>query len=209
MLSHCNGSDKKALKNLHKQKLIAQKISKPTEESGNKLAFTLFELLIVVGIIGIVYSVFLQRLQISKKNENVSLGNFPTFFANQTFKDSAALVCIVDDIDKGCMVYLDDKVQTKRYNFFKPFEDVRVYRMMNSGLFEEVQFTPLLKDGIYEDVFFRFDMNANRGYKSFILQKGEAFYWYNSGEEMKIFSDIAEVKDFLWEEKRLLQEYDL
>ena len=170
--------------------------------------FTLFELLVVIAIIGIVYTVFVQKLQVSSRSEHVDTTNFTTFLAKQPYKEYLSFICLIDEIEKGCRLLLDGNMQDDFITFmaFKPFEEVRVYKVLGNGILDPILFAPVVIDGIYKDIFFRFDMNRYGGYKMLVMQKGERFYLYNSYDEVREFDDESEIKDYLWEQKKLLRD---
>lgn len=171
-----------------------------------KKSFTLFELLIVVSIIGLVYSLFTQKLNVSKKAKSATLKTIVPWVMKQTFSKQASIVCLVDEKDDGCRFYLDSEIQKDtRFRFFKKFDEVRVYKLNNNN-FSQVEFFPILEGEIRMDVFFRFDISSNGGFATNVLNKNDTYFLYNSHNETKLFNSLADIKDYLWEQKKILQE---
>lgn len=171
-----------------------------------KKAFTLFELLIVVTIIGVVYTIFTQKLSMNKTTKSISLKNFIPWIMKQPFKDMASVVCLFDETEDGCRLYLDNKLQKdNRLKFFKKFDDIKVYRIKNDH-FEEIDFFPFVEEEIKRDVFFRLHILPNGGFKTTILQKNNTFFFYNSFDDTLLFDSVGDIEDYLWEKKKPLNE---
>mgnify|MGYP000349661831 CR=1 FL=1 len=172
----------------------------------SKKAFTLFELLVVVSLIGIVYSVFNQKLTISAKNEHVSLDGVHHYAKNQTYQEVASLVCLVEEIEEGCRFYLDHALQTQKFAFFKKFDTIEVYKMAPDGVFEVIEPESIVEDDVEERVLWRFDIFTNGGFEDFVLRRNDSYYLYNSYDETRVFDGITEVENYLFDEKKILQE---
>ena len=172
----------------------------------NKGAFTLFELLIVISLIGIVYSVFNQKLAISAKNEHVSLLDIHHYAKNQTYEEVASLVCLEEEIEEGCRFYLDHAVQSQKFAFFKKFDTIEVYKMATDGVFEVTEPPSIVEKDIEMQVLWRFDIFTNGGFEDFVLRRNDSYYLYNSYDDIRVFDGITEVENYLFDEKKILQE---
>lgn len=95
----------------------------------NKRAFTLIELLIVVLIIGIVYTLAVSNIQ-SLKDDKVkpSLLNLKNYLISLSYNDSVKLMCL--DKCNDCSIYIDGKLNKKHSTGFDDFLDssVETYR---------------------------------------------------------------------------------
>ena len=84
----------------------------------SKSSFTLFELLIVILIISIIYGIFIERL--GSKDRAVKekgLEGVKEFLSSYDFNESAALKCV--DECKRCFVYIDSKKVEEIPSFFQ------------------------------------------------------------------------------------------
>jgi prepilin-type N-terminal cleavage/methylation domain-containing protein len=172
-----------------------------------KKAFTLFELLIVVSLIGIIYSVFTQSLKIRKTAQNTDITNFIQWInGTKVFHKKASVICLVDEKEDGCRFYLDNVLQSDKFNFFKKFDDIRVYHVGNNNDFEEINFFAFEENEIRHNILFKIDIYPNGGHKTIVLRKNDSYILYNSYSKSKIFEGLSEIRDYMFNEKRLLQE---
>lgn len=99
------------------------------EKHNNRRAFSLVELLIVVLIIGIVYTLAIGSLESLKKNKiKPTLLNLKNHLTSFSFDKSAELICL--DKCKNCSIYIDGKLNKELSSAFDSFFDsnVETYR---------------------------------------------------------------------------------
>ena len=148
------------------------------ENNLQKKAFTLFELILVVIIIGLVYSLVLGKIT-NKKNIEV-----------QNLKDLKKIL-IKNNINK-LLVY-DKCKKTKPYNINPElFKDIQVYTVINDNI-EKVEFNPIkIKEEIY-DVCLKFDINKNQSSSSYIIKQNDKYFVFHPYfQETKVFDNEDE-----------------
>ncbi|MCF6330918.1 MAG: prepilin-type N-terminal cleavage/methylation domain-containing protein [Sulfurimonas sp.] len=104
-------------------------ISSQKKEKYKRDAFSLIELLIVILIIGVVYTLAVSNIQ-SLKDDKVkpSLLNLKNYLTSFSYERSIKLMCF-DKCNK-CSIYIDEKLDKERSNDFDNFLDssVKTYR---------------------------------------------------------------------------------
>lgn len=143
-----------------------------------KKAFTLFELILVVIIIGLVYSLVLGKIT-NKKNIKV-----------QNLKDLKSIL-IKNNIKQFIVYGKCDKTKPNKIN---PdlFKDIKVYTVKNETL-EKVEFNPIqIKDEIY-DVCLKFNINQNKSSSSYIIKQNEKYFVFHPYfQKTKVFTQEDE-----------------
>ena len=69
-----------------------------------KNGFTLFELLIVVVIVGVVYSLFVQNIDLLSKKDSIKLEYIKKYLVKYHQKNKISLICL--DECKKCNIYI-------------------------------------------------------------------------------------------------------
>lgn len=155
-------------------------------------AFTLFELLLVVFLVGIFYAVSINTLE-NKQREKVKTTNLKEFLSLYKPQKITSLVCF-DDC-KQCVVFKDKEEVYNEKNTFTS-EDVEVYHF--DGELKKIEFSKLYYDGKFKDVCLRFDLFGNGGNSSFIVKDNEIFTFYETYfNNTKIFDSEDDVVDFM------------
>ncbi|MRJ03244.1 MAG: hypothetical protein C6I05_07330 [Epsilonproteobacteria bacterium] len=142
----------------------------------SKSSFTLFELLVVILIISIIYAIFVERL--STKEETIKsqgLQGLPSLLTGYPKDRKVELVCT--DNCRRCFIYLDGN---RSEEIDSPFtQEVAVYDYDIHGLLSQLHFTPIFDgSGAPQEVCLRYSLYPNRSRSSYILQHGERFYIY-------------------------------
>ena len=149
-----------------------------------KKAFTLFELILVVIIIGLVYSLVLGKIS-NKKNIEV-----------QSLKDLKNI--LIKNNIKELIVY--DKCKKTKPNSITPeiFNNIKVYTVRNENI-EKIEFNPIkIKDDIF-DVCLKFEINDNKSSSSYIIKQNEKYYVFHPYfQKTKVFdSEDEAISDFI------------
>jgi len=144
----------------------------------NKKGFSLFELILVIILIGLVYSLVLGKLDNKKNLKIKKLENLKAILAK---KSTGKIDLIVYD---GCKrVMINNKEIEFDSNLFK---DIEVYSIVEARL-EKIEFTPLyLKEKFY-DVCLRYSIYENKSSSSYIIKKDKkyiVFYPYFKDSEV-------------------------
>jgi len=150
----------------------------------NKKAFSLFELILVIILIGLIYSIVLDK--ISNKN-SLHINKIENIKGILKAKTTEKISLIV--FDKCKRVLINGK--EKEFDS-KIFQNIEVYRIKNETL-EKVEFDPIfIKDKIY-DVCFKFNIYKNGSSSSYIIKKENKFIiLYPYFRDSKVVSDEDE-----------------
>jgi prepilin-type N-terminal cleavage/methylation domain-containing protein len=168
----------------------------------NKQAFTLFELIVVVILIGIIYGVFVDKLATKPHQRNdVTLPTIKEFLEKFAFKKSARVVCNKEC--KQCYVYVDDTKVDASFELFT--SEPTVYTLDETGRQESLTFTPRFdKEDKLEETCFEYKIFKNGGADTYIVSHEDTFYVFKTLEKKpKIFTSMNEAVEF-FDHKTLL-----
>ena len=149
--------------------------------SVDRRGFTLFELLIVVLLIGIIYGIFVHKLTRTGKMEikkGATLRNLPQSLDATHPETVSELVCI--EPCERCFVYRDGKqIQQIDVDWFD--ESPVVYEKDKFGQFKEKHFLPLLgKNDELLDTCFRYRRYNNKSGSEYIVQVANNYYVFDA-----------------------------
>jgi len=153
-----------------------------------KKAFSLFELLLVVILISLVYSLVLDKMNGKKKVNTTSLMNLKS----SMLEKNQNLLIIYDKCSKS---NLDIDL-----NLFK---DIKVYSLKGEVL-EKKEFAPIkIKDKIY-NVCFKYEIFPNKSSSSFIAKKDEKYFVFHPYfQKIKKFDNENDaINDFINKEEK-------
>ena len=157
----------------------------------SKSSFTLFELLIVILIISLLYGIFVQKLSHTRSaNLQDRLKNLDSILAQYDFNESAEIVCVNEC--KECFVQIDGK----RVEDIDLFEgNVKVYDYDIHGLLTQLAFTPIFENGNVKKVCFRYELYPNKSHSSYIVEYKDRFYvYYAYMRATKVYKSIGEAQ---------------
>jgi len=156
-----------------------------------KKAFSLIELMIVIVIIGVVYTLAVVQLQNVKdetfKPSFLNLKEYLSSFITEDAK-SARLLCL-DDCSK-CGIYVNGEQVEKLDSFFD--ESIEVYRydflLGAQKLQESVYFN---EENVQESVCFSFTMYKNKISQQLLVSYNEKAYDYTTYfEKTKVYDSL-------------------
>ncbi|SMC10182.1 hypothetical protein [Nitratiruptor tergarcus] len=161
----------------------------------SKSSFTLFELLIVILIISILYGVFIQKLH-TKEHLSKSLGlqDIKTLFEEYDFNESAKITCI--NKCQECYIFIDGIRRDKIEGFFD--KEVSVYDFDIHGILSPVKFPPLFDaNGNPQEVCFAYELFSNGSNSSYIVEYKDKFYiFYAYMKPVKVVDSISEAQKY-------------
>jgi prepilin-type N-terminal cleavage/methylation domain-containing protein len=147
--------------------------------SSSKRAFTLFELLIVIILISIIYGVFVHKLTRKPTIEDaqLSLKTLKKELQKLPFRKKAEFIC-VEPCDK-CYIYLDEKiVKQDPIALFK--ESPKVYYPDSFGQIRTVDFLPLeLQENELSSVCFRYEIFSNGSSSHYVVEYKSKYYLFD------------------------------
>ncbi len=151
-----------------------------------KKAFTLFELIIVITLVSIVYYLTLSNFDINKKQiDTITLTNLKQTLLKIDFEDNISIKC-VDDENIDCLVIVDGEIQeTKIKNLFTNCPDVYEYSKEQIKIeFDDLELEQLE----YLNICFEFNINKNKASSQMIVDTNNEVFIYDniSNEPIKI-----------------------
>jgi prepilin-type N-terminal cleavage/methylation domain-containing protein len=166
-------------------------------------SFTLIELLIVVLIIGIVYSLAITNFQNLKEGKTEpNLLNLKTKLDSLDKVSTAKLMCL--DECESCYIYVDDVLDEEVSKEFEDFfdEEVRVYRYdVNYGLVELKDKIFFNSEGVEEDICFSLSVDKNGVSEQVIVEYKDKFYdfsvYFTNTQVYKSQSELREIREYL------------
>jgi prepilin-type N-terminal cleavage/methylation domain-containing protein len=169
-------------------------------------AFSLIELLIVVLIVGIVYTLSVSNFE-SLKEDRVrpTLLNLKSLLDNLDKKSDAELICL--DECKSCGIYIDGELDENLSELYEEFFDSepRVYRYdQNYGLIDLQNKVFFNVEGTQEEICFSLGVNKNGVSEQVIVEYKDKFYDFSPYfVETQVYSSASklnEVKENLSQE---------
>jgi len=162
----------------------------------SKSSFTLFELLIVILIISIIYGIFIQKLGSTKPVDRIGPGEFQELekiLQEQHFREEAKIVCV--DKCKKCYIYVDGRPQGKIEGLFE--EEPKVYDFDIHGILSEVKFVPIFdKEKNPKEVCFEYALYPNGSRSSYIMEYKDSFYVFDAYmRPVRKVASISEAQD--------------
>ena len=158
-------------------------------------AFTLFELLVVVLIMGVLYSVFIEKLEEKKSSETVlNLENLREFLvAKRGLAQDATLVC-VDDCHR-CFLYRDQNRSEEISSFLD--KDVKLYRYSYvNGLRQEDLGVLFLDSGEQKEICFAMHVNSEGVMSPYLVAyKGIVYDFSTFFHPLKRYDSLEEARD--------------
>lgn len=170
--------------------------------SNLKRAFTLLELIIVVLIIGVVYTLAIVNFSDKKTAvDSLSLSNLQAYMKSLGYEKSARFICL-DDCSR-CDMIVDGK-NTEHYDNFLD-KSLKTYRFDPRGDLVTAQNDPYFNsNGVSENVCFSFTVDKDKtGDQILILFKNRVYDFSDSINGTKIYNSLAEAKQI---KDQLMQE---
>jgi prepilin-type N-terminal cleavage/methylation domain-containing protein len=144
----------------------------------NSKGFTLFELLIVIVIIGLIYGLFVSNLQNKEVDSDaITLLSMKKTLLNQPFKRQSDIICF--EPCQECFIYNDSqKSESEAFSLFNA--PPKVYVKDQYDRLELQQFLPFKSEGEqFKDVCFRFTLFNNKSSSHFIVENEKKFYLFH------------------------------
>lgn len=167
-----------------------------------KRAFSLLELIIVIIVIGVVYTLTITGFtNLKEKKEKITLLNLKEYLQNIPHEESVKLLCL--DKCSSCNIYVDKKKLDNNNSFDNFLDDsVVVYRYdFNLGALEmekKIHFNP---DSIEENICFSFSVDAKGVGDQVLVEYKQKVYDYSTYlGKTPVYNSINEAID----EKRVL-----
>ena len=169
-------------------------------------AFSLIELLIVVLIVGIVYTLAITNFENVKEGKiKPTLLNLKSNLQKLGKTNKAELICL--DECKSCLVYVDGAVDTSSSKLYEEFldEDVKVYKYdSNFGLVDLKNKVFFNSEGQDEEICFSLSVDKNGVSEQVIVEYKEKFYdfspYFTNTQVYSSASELIDIKEYLAQE---------
>ncbi|MDO8453603.1 MAG: type II secretion system protein [Sulfurimonas sp.] len=165
-------------------------------------AFTLIELLIVIMIIGVVYTLAISSFQkIGDASKKVNLENLKEYLQNFPHAKSSKILCL-DDCSK-CDILVDGEVEKTLDDFLD--KNVKVYRYdFLQGMFEEKQEVYFNKEGVEKKVCFSYEVDKKGvGGQVFVVLNESVYDFSTYFEPVVVYKSLQEAIEA---KEKLIQE---
>lgn len=160
-----------------------------------RAAFSLIELLIVIMIIGVVYTLIITNFkQIANKEANLDLKNLKEYLSSLEFKKRAKIICL-DDCSR-CNILLDENLSNTIDGFLD--ETVRQYRFDNLyGYVELEREVSFNVENLEEDVCFSYELDTKGvGSQVLVEYKGKFYDFTSYFTKLKVYDSIEDAREF-------------
>ena len=162
-------------------------------------AFTLFELMIVVVIVGIIYALVLSNFNTRKKVRILKIANIKEALLPHWNKGKRIDFYLYDHCQKSAIfingIY-QEKLEIAMDN--AQFKNIEVYKPDNRGESQKEEFTPIMIDNKLHKVCLKYTLFPNGSNSSFILKKDKQYtVLYPYFQETNSSGDLSEAMDML------------
>lgn len=169
-------------------------------------AFSLIELLIVVLIVGVVYTLAISNFDNVKENKiKPTLLTLKSSLNELEKKKKAELICL--DECKSCNVYIDGEVDGNLSEVYEDFldEEPKMYRYDQSfGLVRLKNRVVFNQEGIDEEVCFSLSVDRNGVSDQVIVEYKDRFYdftpYFENTQVYRSGSELTQIKEDTYQE---------
>jgi prepilin-type N-terminal cleavage/methylation domain-containing protein len=159
-----------------------------------KKAFSLVELMIVVMIIGVVYTLVINKFQkVGEESTHVSLKSLKEYLQKFPHSQNVKLLCLEDR--PSCDILVDGKKQATLNDFLD--KSVKVYRYdFSYGALEQPKEVYFNKDNVEKDVSFSYTVDKKGvGDQVFVEFKGLVYDFSNYFAPISVYASLQEAID--------------
>ena len=170
-----------------------------------KSAFTLFELIIVVALIGIIYSIVLSNFNLKKDVKISSLKDIKTILM-QYWERGKEIDFILYNECKDSALIVNDEINES----FKPkinlreFQSIEAYKVDESGNLKQIDFAPIVIEDKVIKPCFKFSIYKNGANSNYIIKQNEKYLiFFPYFKDVNITEDESEaIKQFNFDQYR-------
>lgn len=169
----------------------------------NKKAFTLFELMIVVMIIGIVYALVLGRMDPKQHMKILKLDSLRETLT-QKHKEGQKFELVLYDNCKKSALFINEELQEELKIEIKPemFENLTVYKSDPFGHERKIDFQPVIIEEKLHPVCFRYTVFPNGSSSNYIvMQKNKYYIFPPYFEDINVTETLEEALTLFTHEK--------
>jgi len=173
------------------------KIIKYLDSRLNRKAFTLFELMVVVMIIGVVYALVLGSFDPKKSIKVITLKDIKSALLPHWIKGKQVDLYVYDKCKKSALFVNGELKEDLKVNIDSYiFKDIKVYKSALRGDRREIKFTPVIIDDRVKKVCFQYTIFPNGSSSSYIVKSGKNYYvYFPYFEDTYITTDFDDAKE--------------
>jgi prepilin-type N-terminal cleavage/methylation domain-containing protein len=162
-------------------------------------AFTLFELMIVVVIIGVIYSLILSNFHTKKQVKILKIEDIKEALLPLWSKGKRIDFYLYDSCQKSAIFLNEVYQETKEIEIpLKRFQSIELYKPDMRGEAQKVTFTPIMIDNKLHKVCFKYSIFPNGSNSSYLLKKDNKFYiFYPYFQDVNTTDELSEAIDLL------------
>ncbi len=160
-----------------------------------KTAFTLIELLLVVVIIGVVYSLVIGSMRhINNKESHLDFQSLPAFVKTLYQRNHVAFTCV--DNCRSCALYVDGKKVKDVTPFMRDERTLRFWHFDANQGTQELLFTPIFDEDDREfDVCFNYEIFKDGSSTEMIVETKKESYDYRGTEHpVMVYDSLSELE---------------
>jgi len=162
----------------------------------NKKAFSLIELLIVIVIIGVVYTLAIKGFaQVADNTKQVSIGSLKEYLQSIPHENRVEFLCL-DDCS-SCDVFVDGEIAKSLKGKFDNFLDssVKVYRYdFYQGLLPITEKTYFNDEGVEENICFSYSVDKGGvGDQVFVEYNKKVYDFTAYFEKIAVYNTTSEL----------------
>jgi len=162
-------------------------------------AFTLFELMIVVVLIGVIYALVLSNFNTKKKVRILKVANIKEALLPFWSKGKRLDFYLYDRCQKSAL-FINETYQEE----IEPdisnaeFDKIEVYKLDYRGESQKQEFIPIMIEKKLHKVCFQYTLFPNGSSSSFILKKDKLYYiFYPYFQDVNTSEDLGEAVDLI------------
>ena len=163
----------------------------------NRKAFTLFELMIVVILVGTVYALVLTNFNTKKKVRIAKIENIKRSLFPFWSKGKQVDLYLFDNCKKSAL-FINDTYQEEFSLDIKKkeFENIEVYKTDYRGESKKVEYPPIMIEKKLHKVCFKYTIFNNGSSSSYIIKKDKRYYiYYPYFQDVNISDNLSEAMD--------------
>lgn len=173
----------------------------------SKKAFTLFELIIVMTIIGVIYTLLIQNFTFNDDIEDtVSIKTIPDFLRKKYGQNQSTVKLRCLDECSTCKIFEDDKEEDLSIELFEKRANVNAYTLIKNELVQ-IEFRDYFIDEYdSKKVCFEYTLYPNGSSDKIILEyKDKVYLFDNYKKKTKVFDRVNDASDFWIQRKNIVQ----
>lgn len=161
-------------------------------------AFTLFELMVVIIIIGVIYGIFVQNIDVlEEEKKEFRFENLKAFLTRYQNDNTISIICLEENL-KGCSdcrIYIDGK-PTESQISLDP--EMTVWYLDSDDILEKKDYGTILYDNDYVKKCFEFSLYPNGSSTEMIVEhQNKTYLFFPYFQPTKIFEDPNDASLYL------------